>query len=60
MVTINEIEDVLRSYNLTVDQLTPDEIERLKNEIMAKKEGSVVLDSVLDNPEIYYRHLKKD
>lgn len=59
MITDNEIKEALQPYNLTPDQLTPAELESLKNEIKARKEGATILDSVLDNPELYYRHLKK-
>lgn len=60
IITDNEIKEALQPYNLTPDQLTVAELESLKNEILARKEGATILDSVLDNPALYYRHLKKD
>lgn len=50
-----KIKAMLDEYGLTADQLTENEIERLKEEIKAKEAGNTVLDSVLDNPELFYR-----
>ena len=43
---------------MTESQLTKEELEKLKEEIKAKEEGSMVLDGVLSNPELYYRQRK--
>jgi hypothetical protein len=39
--------------------LTAEEIKQLEKEMDAEKEGKIVLDGVLSNPELYYRNLKK-
>lgn len=46
---------MLDDYGLTADMLTEKEMQRLKEEIKAKEAGKEVLDSVLDNPELFYR-----
>ena len=46
-------------YSIDPSVLTDNEIATLKKEIEAEKKGLMVLDSVLDNPEIRYRDLKK-
>lgn len=51
----DKIAQVLEEYGLTESQLTKGELEKLKEEIKAREQGLVVLGSVLDNPELYYR-----
>lgn len=50
-----KIKAMLDEYGLTADQLTENELEHLKEEIKAKEAGNTVLESVLDNPELFYR-----
>lgn len=54
----DKIKQMLDDYGLTESQLTSEELDKLKEEIKAKEQGKVVLDSVLDNPSLFYR-LKK-
>lgn len=54
----DKIKQMLDDYGLTESQLTNEELDKLKEEIKAKEQGKVVLDSVLDNPSLFYR-LKK-
>lgn len=51
----NKIKKELEEYGLTIDQLTIEELELLKEEIKAKEDGATILDGVLSNPELYYR-----
>jgi len=44
-----KIKDKLDSYNLSIDDLTSEEIESLKKEIEAEDKGEVILDGVLFN-----------
>lgn len=50
-----KVRKVLAEHGLTESQLTKEELEELKEEIKAKEQGLVVLDSVLDNPSLFYR-----
>lgn len=51
----DKIKQILKEYGLTENQLTKEELEQLKEEIKAKEQGMCILDSVLDNPSLYYR-----
>ncbi len=51
----DKIKQVLEENGLTESQLTKEELEELKEEIKAREQGLMVLDSVLDNPSLYYR-----
>lgn len=51
----DKVKQMLEDYGLTESQLTKEELDKLKEEIKAKEEGRMVLDSVLDNPELFYR-----
>lgn len=51
----DKVKQMLEDYGLTESQLTKEELDELKEEIKAKEEGLMVLDSVLDNPELFYR-----
>lgn len=42
-------------YDITPDVLTPEELETLKKEIEAEQRDGFILDSILDNPEIFSR-----
>lgn len=54
-----EINEKLKERNIPLRALTQDELAELEKEIQVEKEGGVVFDSVLDNPEIYYRDVRK-
>lgn len=54
-----EINEKLKERNIPLSSLTQDELAELEKEIQVEKEGGVVFDSVLDNPEIYYRDVRK-
>ena len=56
----DKIKQVLEENGLTESQLTKEELEKLKEEIKAKEQGLVVLDSVLDNPSLFYRQKNID
>ena len=45
-------------HGLTIDDLTQEELEELKEEIIAKEKGFMILDGVLSNPAILYRRLR--
>lgn len=42
-------------YDITPDVLTPEELETLKKEIEAEQRDGFILDSILDNPDIFTR-----
>ncbi len=50
-----KIKKLLEEHGLTESQLTKEELEELKGEIKAREQGLMVLDSVLDNPSLFYR-----
>lgn len=54
----DKIKQLLDNYGLTKSQLTSEELDKLKEEIKAKEKGLIVLDSVLENPSLFYRHNK--
>lgn len=51
----DKIKQLLDDYGLTKSQLTSEELDKLKEEIKAKEKGLIVLDSVLENPSLFYR-----
>lgn len=55
-----KIKQELKAFSLTIDDLTPQELEELKSEIKAKDEGKIIVDGVLSNPEIMYRKRLKN
>lgn len=55
----DKIKQMLDDYGLTESQLTSEELDKLKEEIKAKEQGLIVLDSVLDNPSLFYRFKKQ-
>lgn len=55
----DKIKQMLDNYGLTESQLTCEELDKLKEEIKAKEQGMCILDSVLDNPSLYYREKNK-
>lgn len=42
-------------YDITPDVLTPEELEQLKHEIEAEQRGEFILDSVLNDPNVFSR-----
>ena len=42
-------------YDITSDVLTPEELETLKKEIEAEQRGDIVLDSILNSPNVFSR-----
>lgn len=53
MVTMEEIKKYVEEQNSSVDILTEEEIEQVKEEIIAIKAGYTILDGVLSNPELH-------
>lgn len=51
----DKIKKTLKEYGLEESQLTKEELDNLKEEIKARKNGLTVLDGVLSNPKLYYR-----
>lgn len=56
MVTMEEIKKYVKDHNLSVGILTVQEIEQVKDEIIALKSGYIILDGVLSNPELLWRN----
>lgn len=54
-----KIKELLAEHGLTIDQLTEQEIEQLKEEINAMESGATILDGFFSNPELYYRRRKE-
>lgn len=54
-----KIKELLAEHGLTIDQLTEQEIEQLKEEIKAMEAGATILDGFFSNPELYYRRRKE-
>lgn len=50
----------LDEYDLTIEDLTQEEIEQLKEEITAEENGAQFLDGVLSNPEIRFRKERRE
>ena len=44
-------------YGITPDVLTPEELETLKKEIEAEQRDGFILDSILDDPNVFGRGL---
>ena len=55
-----KIKAKLEKYDLTIEDLTQEEIEQLKEEITDEENGITYLDGVLDNPEIKFRRERKE
>lgn len=49
----------LNEVGLTPDDLTKEELERLKEEIELEEDGIIVIDGVLSDSKIFYRRLNK-
>ena len=54
-----EIRDNLKEHDLLLEDLTIAEDSKLQAEIENEKNGGFTLDSVLDDPAIYYRNAGK-
>ena len=48
------------ALGISPDVLTPEERNQLIEEIIAEKRGKSTLDGVLNNPELYYRGMKRN
>ena len=55
----DKIKQILKEYGLTENQLTKEELEKLKEEIKLRKQGFEILDGVLSNPKLFYRQSKQ-
>lgn len=57
--TMENMEELIRQrcaeYDITPDVLTPEEIETLKKEIEVEQRGEFILDSILDDPNVFSR-----
>lgn len=53
-----KIKEELDTYGLSIEDLTEEELEELKREIMAKEEGHSILDGVLFSIPLYGRRKK--
>ena len=49
----------LNEVGLTPDDLTKEELERLKEEVKLEEDGIIVIDGVLSDSKIFYRRLNK-
>lgn len=57
-IKIEDIKKYVEEHNLTVDILTEQELEQVKEEIIALKSGDIIiLDGVLSNPELHFRDM---
>ena len=54
-----EIRDKLKEHDLSLEDLTIAEVTQLQAEIENEKNGGFTLDSILDDPAIYYRNAGK-
>lgn len=45
---------------MTIEDLTPEEIEELKWEIEEEEKGAQFLDGVLENPDLFYRRARRE
>lgn len=49
----------LNEVGLTPDDLTKEELERLKEEVKLEEDGIIIIDGVLSDSKIFYRRLNK-
>lgn len=54
-----KVKKILEEHGLTIDQLTPQEVQQLKQEIVAQEKGLFILDGVLSDPSLLYRGWEK-
>ena len=50
-----EIREKCEDYGISPEILTEDEIAQLRKEIEDEQNGVIVLDSILDSPDIHFR-----
>lgn len=55
-----KIKAKLDEHNLTIEDLTQEEIEELKWEIEQEEKGAQFLDGVLENPDLFYRRARRE
>ena len=53
-----EIKDRLKAAGLKPTDLTSSELKQLEKALNLEKQGAMVLDGVLSNPDVYYRRKK--
>ena len=54
-ITEQDIKQYIEEHGLSVDILTPEEIEDVRKEVLAIKQGYFILDGVLFNTELLTR-----
>ena len=55
----DKIKELLAEHGLTIDQLTAQEIEQLKEEIKETEAGATIIDGFFSNHGLYYRKRKE-
>lgn len=56
----DKIKKALAKYGLTIDDLTQEELEELKEEIKRRDNGDMILDGFFSNSSLFYRKRPKD
>ena len=59
-ITEQDIKQYVEEHGLTVDVLTPEEIEDVRKEVLDIKQGYFILDGVLSNTELLTRMWLKE
>ena len=59
-ITEQDIKQYVEEYGLTVDVLTPEEIEDVRKEVLDIKQGYFILDGVLSNTKLLTRMWLKE
>lgn len=54
-----KVVEKLNEVGLTPDDLTKEELERLKEEVKLEEYGIIIIDGVLSDSKIFYRRLNK-
>ncbi len=54
-ITEQDIKQYIEEHGFSVDILTPEEIEDVRKEVLAIKQGHFILDGVLSNTELLTR-----
>ncbi len=54
-----KVVEKLNEVGLTPDDLTKEELERLKEEVKLEEDGIIIIDGVLSDSKIFYRRLNK-
>lgn len=55
-----KIKAKLNARSIAIEDLTQEEIEQLKWEIEQEDKGGMILDGVLDNPDLFYRGARRE